>query len=432
MKFLKLSALFNALFILEAAIAFCIDILIATRFGINPRTDGLYAAWMLPQAIGRGMFQSLTNSLMGLFDEPATYNQLGKMDQPHQRAYSEAITLIGCIVLPISLLLSLTSQWWLPLTIPGAASETQSFAIPQARILAWLIAMLGLTETCRAIYYREGKLWWPSSARIVGGFFAIGLIAWGGWMQNIQIVVWGLTIGAGIETIGNLLGLPWLLKFRPYFAWPSRSRFHEMTALISAPIGGMMIRLVATTAERALVSTLGPGAITLLAYANRIISSIERFVFRGFVLSIIYKAAGEGNRTTKRQLHKRLGLVCLIALPITVTLTFFAQPLVALLFGYGNFTAKDIETLATLLQAYGLAIIGIAISRVPYGYAYTSRKPSVIVIFFVIFSLLLFISEWSLLKLGMGLSAFGWGYTIAILGGFLWLYYVLVRSIQAN
>jgi len=221
-NFLKLSVLFNALFIIEAALAFSMDILIATLFGINPRTDALYAAWMLPQAIGRGMFQSLTNSFMGIFTEPATYGESGRMNNANRQAYSEAITLIGGVVLPISLLLSVTSHWWLPLTIPGASEYTQALAIPQARILAWLIGMLALTETCRAIYYREGKLWWPSCARISSGLIAITLIAWAGWSGETQIAVWGLAVGAGLEMLFNFIGLPWLLKFTPHICWPSR------------------------------------------------------------------------------------------------------------------------------------------------------------------------------------------------------------------
>jgi len=63
------SAVLNGLFAIEAGSMFLLDIALAATLGLGARSDILYAAWSLPLIIGRGAFQSLTNSLIGLFNE---------------------------------------------------------------------------------------------------------------------------------------------------------------------------------------------------------------------------------------------------------------------------------------------------------------------------------------------------------------------------
>ena len=447
MNFLKRSAILNIFFLFEAIISFLVDITVAAFFGISVQTDALYAAWLLPQAIGRGIFQSLTTSFMGIFAEEelaaATLvnNQQAVDEQQavarhqviidgHQISqnsavhvvYSQAITVIFALVLPLTLFFSLGSGWWLPLTIPGADQATQTTAIPLAQVLSWLIGFLAIAETCRAIYYREDQMWWPSLSRIISGLVAIGVVGVAGLQQSLSIAAAGVLVGAALEAFLTFIGLRYVLDLRIAPRWPSRAKLRKMVSVVGLPISGLLIRTFSAVVERALASLLGPGAITLVSYVNRIIGITERFVFRGFVISII-REAEEANAV---QMRAYLRIMLFIALPITVAFATLAEPIVSILFAYGNFTAENVGDLALLLRWYSLAIFGIALTRIPLGKAYASTRPGIIFVFFLVVSIVLIVVEAALIFAGVGLPAFGIAYTVAIAACFAWMAYAIL------
>ena len=177
-RFLRRSMLLNGLFAVEGGSMFLLDVVLAASLGLGARSDSLYAAWSLPLTIGRGAFQSLTNSLIGLFAEA----------EDDSVAYSQSVTVIGVLSLAAAALMSVTSRWWFPLSVPGADATTRQAGVPLAAILAWLIALLALAETQRAIYYRLERVTFPSLTRVFGALAAIVLILLAAQQQNLRCV----------------------------------------------------------------------------------------------------------------------------------------------------------------------------------------------------------------------------------------------------
>ncbi len=298
-SFLKRSVLLNALFVVEGVGTFLQDVVVAASIGLSTQSDILYAAWSLPLTIGRGMFQSLTNSFMGLFDD----------GRETGAAYDQAITVIGALGIVFAGLMALTSSFWFPLTVPGADEAARVAGQPLAAILSWLIAFLALSETFRAIYYRENKLQIPSIARVLGAATTIILMLTVGRSGDLTVIAWSIVAGAALETTIDLAGL-WLILhvgFRPQ--WPERAALGEMAQVVGTPLLGQGVRVLAGAAERALASYLGPGALTAVSFASRIVITMERFVFRGFLITTIQSVAGR----EAPDLNRRFRLVLLFA-----------------------------------------------------------------------------------------------------------------------
>lgn len=401
------SALLNGLFAIEAGSMFLLDIALAAALGLGARSDILYAAWSLPLIIGRGAFQSLTNSAIGLFNEGAQDSVV----------YSQTLTVIGVVSVAAALLMSLTSGWWFPLSIPGANLETRLAGAPLAAILAWLIAFLALAETQRAIYYRKDKNHIPSFARVAGALVSVALIATAAGEQNLTLAAYGLVAGAAAETAIGFAGLARMgERFR--FAWPPMAELRLMTRVIGLPLLGQGVLIAAGTAERAIASYLGPGAVTAVTYALRIFQMLERFVFRGFVISTIqaYTSGVMGNwrRDTR--------LLVLISVPIMVVFAVLPAPVIAVVFERGRFTAESTQMVALALQAYALAIPIVALNRIPYALAFAQTKSRELLIYATIFSVALIAAELLLIAAGVTLEAFGLAYVLAISAATLWLY----------
>jgi putative peptidoglycan lipid II flippase len=413
LSFLGRSALLNALFAVEAGVSFLLDVVLAAAFGLSAHTDALYAAWALPQKIGRGMFQSLTNSFMGIFGE--------RTDR--RVAYNQAITVIAAAALPVASLLCVTSAWWLPITIPGAAAETQQAAIPLAQIMAWLVGLLALAETFRAIYYQEGQLWLPSLSRVVGIVVAIVLVLAAWRMQSLALAAWGMTIGAAVEALVGLLCMPFLLKFGYRPSWPDWNRLREIVSVVGAPLAGQGTYVLAGMGEQMLASLLPPGSITAANYAKRIINTLERFVFRGFLINTIRSHSESGRPDLRAQVR----LVMLVAVPVVVMLAALPVPLVAVVFGRGQFGAEDVHTLSLAIQVYAPAVVILALSRVPVGLAYARKRVGVLFVSALVSSVTLVAAEALFIFMGLGLRAFGLGSTVAAAVSFTWLYFRVVR-----
>ncbi|MDH7488795.1 MAG: lipid II flippase MurJ [Anaerolineae bacterium] len=413
LAFLGRSAVLNVLFATEAVASFLLDVVIAAAFGLGVRSDALYAAYALPQKVGRGMFQSLTNSFMGLF--------AGEMDR--QQAYREAITVIAVLAAPLSAILSLTATWWLPVTIPGASPETRLAAVPLAAVLAWLLAFLALAETFRAVYYHEGVQWLPTLTRVAGAALSIVVVLVSPPEQRLTLAAWGLTLGAALEAIVGLALMRPVLKVRYVPAWPSAARLRTTLAMVGVPLAGQGVHVVASLGEQALASLLPPGSITAANYARRIINTLERFVFRGFLITTIRRSAGR-QRTDVRSDFRQ---IMLVAIPVAVIMVALPVPLTAVIFGRGQFGSGDVLTLALALQMFAPAVLGEAATRIPSGLAYAERRLRLLFTSAVLSSATLLISEAVLIWAGLGLRALGLSSALASAMSFAWLYATLLR-----
>jgi putative peptidoglycan lipid II flippase len=413
LAFLGRSAVLNALFAVEAGASFLLDVVLAAAFGLSIYSDALYAAWALPQKIGRGMFQSLTNSFMGIFGERTDRSV----------AYNQAITVIAAAALPLSAILSATSAWWLPITIPGAAAETQRIAVSLAQIMAWLVGLLALAETCRAVYYQEGKMWLPSLARVVGVIASVALIATAWHEQNLVLAAWAMTVGAGVEAALGLVCMPPVLKYRYRPTWPAWDRLREIVSVVGGPLAGNGANVVAGMAEQMLASLLPAGSITAANYAKRIINTLERFVFRGFLINTIRSHS----ESSKPDLRAHFRLVMLVAVPVTVMVAALPVPLVSVAFGRGQFGSADVQTLAMAIQVYAPAIVVLALGRVPIGFAYARKKVGALLISAVIASATVVAATAAFIFMGLGLRSFGLGTTVASAVSLTWLYFRIIR-----
>ncbi len=409
LSFMGRSATLSGLFALEAGGGFLLDVVLAAAFGLGAHSDALYAAWKLPQAIGQSMFETLVNSFMGLF--------AGQGDQTS--GYNEAITVVASLVLPLAILFSAASVWWLPLTVPGAKPTTQLAAIPLARVLAWLIGCLALAQTFRAICYREGQLWLPSLAALIGIVAAIAFAIVAGRQQNLLLAGWGITAGVGLEALIDFLGLGLLLHWRFRPAWPKPEKLRELGAVVGAPLAGQGVQVLASAGQRALASLLPAGSITALSYANRIVGSLERFVFRGFVITTIQTVpVPEGPDS-----RNRVRWLTLIAIPLSGLLAFVSRPLVAIAFGRGRFVAEDVRALALTVQMYAPVIIGQALTRIPLGVAYARRRGNVVFRFLATVAVMALSGAALCVYLGLGLRSFGLGQSLALGLAAVWLYH---------
>lgn len=415
-RFLQRSALLNILFAVEGGSMFFLDVALAATLGVGARSDSLYAAWSLPLTIGRGAFTSLTNSLIGLFAEA----------EDDRVAYSQSLTVIGVLAFAAALLMSLTSRWWFPLSVPGAAPETRLAGVPLAAILAWLIALLALAETQRAIYYRLGRNVFPSAVRVAGASAAIVIVLFSAAEQNLALAAYGLVAGAAVEMALGFAGL-WAMGQRFRIDWPPATQLRRMAQVVGLPLLGQGVFIAGSTLERAIASFLGPGAVTAVAYSNRIFQMLERFVFRGFVIATIQAYTAGHLQHWRRDTR----ILLLLSIPLMIVFAVLPTAIITIIFERGRFTAEGTQLVSLALRSYAFAIPIVAFNRIPFALAFAQNKSRELFIYACIFTATLIGSELVLIFMGVGIPAFGIAQLITNLVATSWLYRHIMRGLDA-
>jgi putative peptidoglycan lipid II flippase len=117
-----------------------------------------------------------------------------------------------------------------------------------------------------------------------------------------------------------------------------------------------------------IASSVGVGAVSWLTYADRLMEFPTALlgVAIGVVLLPQLSAVQSKNdvHAYSALLDWGLRLVAMLALPCAVALLVFAKPLVAVLFHYGAFAARDVDQTVVALMGYGVGLMGIIAVKV--------------------------------------------------------------------
>lgn len=134
---------------------------------------------------------------------------------------------------------------------------------------------------------------------------------------------------------------------------------------------------------------IGEGAISSINYASKL-TGFPQAILMTAVTTVIYpmlaKKEGDGDQKTIKMLYKK-GMLYMVALlvPATVFCYVFAEPLIRLIFGYGNFDEKSIMLTVPVFKVFALSMFFLAANTYITRFYY-AKGNSVIPIIFSLFS----------------------------------------------
>ena len=276
----------------------------------------------------------------------------------------------------------------------GILNTWKRFAVPASTPVLLNLSMIGAAWL--------GAPWFASLG-IEPIYAMAGGVLLGGVLQlGVQIPV--------LHRLGLLprIGLGWS-KLRT--AWNDPGTRHVARMMLPALLG-VGVAHVSLLINTQIASWLVPGSVTWLTYADRLMEFPTAMlgVALGVVLMPQLAGARAGNDPERysAMLDWGLRLVVLLAVPSSIALLVFAQPLVATLFHYGAFKDSDVPRVALALSGYGAGLIGLVAIKVLASGFYASqdmRTPVRIAIVVLVITQLLNIALVPLLKhAGLALS----------------------------
>ncbi len=272
------------------------------------------------------------------------------------------------------------------------------------RIMFPFLPLVSLAAIAMGILNTKGKFFIPSLA---SSFFNLGAIVAGVGLSLIvpffglhPIVgmAWGVLIGGLLQLLSQV-PLLFRVGFRPRWVLAPRDEgLLRIMKLMLPAVVGLSATQVNIFINTFYAASCPQGSLSWLNYAYRLFH-LPMGLF-GVALSIATlpvlsrHAAIQDFRALKDALQSSLSLALLVTLPAACGLVFLSQPIIALIFQHGHFSALDTGQTAMALRWYAMGLFAFAAVKimVPAFYALNDTRIPVMGSFITVAANLLFIN----------------------------------------
>ncbi|THJ24019.1 MAG: virulence factor MviN [Nitrospira sp. CG24E] len=332
------------------------EMAVAYQFGTSDELDAFLIAFVLPAFAVTLIGGSLNGALI------PTYIQVREQEgQPAaQRLLSSIMVVsIGFLVV-LSMILALTASYCLPLMASGFSAE--KMAVTQSLYWGLLstLVLSGVATTWGAILNAEHRFALAAVAPVatsIATMVAVIVMAkyWGSYALVAGIVGGALleagVVGWGLKRTGVSL-LP---------RWYGASLAIKQVLQQYAPMVAAAFLMSGTAVVgQSMAAMLGPGDVSALSYGNKITSLILGIVALTVSSAVmphfsrmVARAEWPGLRHTLLTYSRWL---LIGTLPVTVALIYYSEPVVALLFQRGAFSAEDTRLVGQIQAMYLLQV----------------------------------------------------------------------------
>jgi putative peptidoglycan lipid II flippase len=353
-------------FVLSGALGVIRQAIIGGAFGAGSALDAFYAAYRIPEML----FTLVAGGALGSAFIPVYSRYLGRDDLAGAwRLASAVMTLVALAATFLALLTIALSSWITArLLIPEASASQQALTAGLMRIMLWTVLIFSISGLVMGILNANQRFLTPALAPSMSN---IGLII-GALFLVPSMGVHGLAFGALLGAALHLaIQLPSLRAVKP--------QLHLLSG-VSAPGVGEVLRLMGPrvlgsaavqinfVVNTALASGMAAGSLTALTVAFNlmfvILGVLGQSVGTAIFPTLSMLSATEDHDGFRRMLAGALRGVLFLSLPATVGMIILANPVVAVIYEHGRWTAEDTLAAAWALQFFALGLAAFALQEV--------------------------------------------------------------------
>ncbi|MFA0733269.1 MAG: hypothetical protein LKKZDAJK_002978 [Candidatus Fervidibacter sp.] len=351
------------------------DIGRTTLFGRDWHTDAYVSAFSIPDLI---YFLASGGALSAGFIPVFTGYLTKGEDEKAIKTFRVLMTYLGITLLTLIILFELLAPQLVALLFPGMVGDGRKFALTVClvRILlpSQFFFVLGSLFTGALIslrYFAEPQVQSVlyNLCILFGGIFGahFGSHWLGKGIEGMAIgALTGAAVGAGLVQARQLWQVG--MDFRPCFDWRDEGARQVLKLVIPVVFSLSVTQINAIILPRSFSSLLPHGAATAVEMANRIMqlpvalfgASVGIALFPTLSALATQEALGE----LRRQTVNGLRAVLLLTVPSAVLMAILREPLVALFFQYGRWTAADTQATALALLFYSAGVPAMACQQV--------------------------------------------------------------------
>ncbi len=356
------------------------QLLIAALFGASPLTDAFNVAFRIPN-----MFRRLFAE--GAFSQAFVPVLAGVRAKDGDEATRDLVDQIATVLVWALLLTCVLGVALAPVLVWAMASglkqSAQGFdsAVFMTRWMFPYIGFMSLVALSAGILNTWKRFAVPAATPVLLNVAMITAASLGApWFRSVGIepiyalaagVMLGGMLQLGVQIpallkIGMLPRIGWRWsQIRAAWYYPGTRR---VTSLMLPALIGVSVAQISLLINTQIASHLAPGSVSWLSYADLLMEFPTAML--GVALGVVLlpqlaaaKATDDGARYSQL-LDWGLRLMVLLAVPSALALLTFARPLVAVLYHYGAFTARDVEQTSYALMGYGAGLLGLVAIKV--------------------------------------------------------------------
>jgi putative peptidoglycan lipid II flippase len=369
MNLLKALATVGSMTFLSRILGFVRDTLIARVFGAGIYTDAFFVAFKIPNLLRRlsaeGAFSQAFVPVLAEYK-----NRRGH--EATQTLVDHVTTLLGLVLVVVTILGMLAAPWIVYVSAPGFAAEPDKFAltIELLRITfpyIFFISLVSLAGGVLNTYNRFsipafGPVWLNVSFIVAALFFAPY------FDPPIKVLAWAVFVGGILQLAFQI---PFMVKigFAPRFRLNLQDEgVRRILKLMGPAVFGVSIAQISLLINTIFASFLATGSVSWLYYADRLMefpTGVMGVALGTILLPSLSKSyADKADDEYSKLMDWGLRLTLILALPAAVALAVLAVPLVTSLFHYGAFSEHDMWMTRQALIAYSLGLLGLILVKV--------------------------------------------------------------------
>ena len=341
-----------------------LDVAVSVHFGAGRQSDAFFAASRIPVGLAALLMTVAVQAWVPQFVRDRRDHGLASLTAFASRMCT-AVLLLGVGLWGIA---SLLAGPLMTLTAPGLSSYQLHLAASMVPTIFLIVPLVAAAEAVRGALNASYAFVLPAGMNVAMNVpAALIILAFGA--RDIHLVAWAYVIGAAVQLLA-IVAVAWAhgMRIHPSLRLGD-ARVWRTIRFTSRPALSTGLNLANRTAEQVIASFLPPGSITILAYAQRLISALGGGTFfRPITVALLPRLAdaehGGDNRRVVAVLSRGLRLVLVVALTLTAFTVALAYPAVQLVFHRGNFTEQKINLLALTLAVYGFSLVGSGLQRI--------------------------------------------------------------------
>ncbi len=346
------------------------DILIARAFGAGPLTDAFWVAFRIPNLLRRlfaeGAFSQAFVPILGQVRSSSDHATVREL-------LDRVALLLSLAVMAVTLLGVLGAPWVVSLMASGlrAADRQTEFeaAVWMTRMMFPYILCMSLVAFASGVLNTWSRYAVPAFTPILLNLSMIGaslfLVSW------FDVPIYALAVGV---MVGGMLQLAmqWTALARMGLLPRPRSGVsrswrdpvvRRILRQMLPAILGVSVAQISLLINTNIATWLQPGSVTWLSFADRLMEFPTALlgVALGTVLlpSLSRAYAQDDQAGYNALLDWGLRLILLLGVPAALGLALMSDALVATLFNYGAFGARDVDQTRLAVMAYSVGLIGL-------------------------------------------------------------------------